>query len=425
MRRTNSSAYTGGTIRSSLPQTTSVGDLDPVDALLQSLVGDRPQELSRRAHGPLEPHAGHDPGVGILRGREHPPGGLAVGVPKDVAGEVPVRQEHPVGNRRVVAPEAERVDEHQATDTSRAGRRHLAGDHAAEGVAHERRPGEPERVEELVVAEDQIPHAVEVVDVVGALGAGPGMLRSVDREAPRQLVQERVPGEAPGTVEEDDGRSLALGQDAHVDLVLPDGDGPRGRSHQTAARAVGAGVASRRPRGHQWFSHPSSFQMPRRCGSDLAGQEADVLQGQLVGHRPDLHEQHQVPHAETLDDLLFEALADGGGTPGDDVAALREVPVAEVLGVLRPAHRVAYGGEQAPVVLVPRRREPRRRDVQALVVEVLDVPRVFHLGAGVRLGYRDQLEEAGPVRIGLTPVLRDDLPVARPSGSWPAGPPSS
>ena len=70
-----------------------------------------------------------------------------------------VSQQHPVGNGDVVPPEPERVDEHQAVDASRARGRHLAGDHAAEGVAHEDGPGEPERIQQLVVAEDQIPHA--------------------------------------------------------------------------------------------------------------------------------------------------------------------------------------------------------------------------------------------------------------------------
>src|SRR3984893_2782709 len=112
----------------------------------------------------------------------------------------------------------------------------------------------------------------------------------------------------------------------------------------------------------------------------FAGEEVHVLQGQLVGHGADLDEHHEVADAEALDHFFLEALADGGGAARDDVTLLDEVAVVQLLGILRPADGVARGGLEAAVVLIARRREPCGGDVEALVIEVLHVPRVQLLG---------------------------------------------
>src|SRR5260370_13831136 len=120
-------------------------------------------------------------------------------------------------------------------------------------------------------------------------------------------------------------------------------------------------------------------------GQHLAREEIDVLERQLVRHRADLHQHHQVADVETLDDLLDQTPLDGGRAARDHVALLHEVLVAPRLGIFGSAHRVAVGRQQAAVVLVARRREPLPRHVQALVVEVLDVLRVvvFRLRVGL------------------------------------------
>jgi hypothetical protein len=46
-------------------------------------------------------------------------------------------------------------------------------------------------------------------------------------------------------------------------------------------------------------------------------EQLDVLQRQLVAHRPDVQEHHQVSDAQ-LPDRLLELLAHGGRAPGDD-----------------------------------------------------------------------------------------------------------
>src|SRR5713101_8939912 len=63
-----------------------------------------------------------------------------------------------------------------------------------------------------------------MIDVVGRVGGGAGMLGGVDGEVLGERVQERVPLEAPGAVEEDEGGAAALGEDAHANAVLPDGE---------------------------------------------------------------------------------------------------------------------------------------------------------------------------------------------------------
>ena len=138
-------------------------------------------------------------------------------------------------------------------------------------------------------------------------------------------------------------------------------------------------------------------------------------------HRADLHQHHQVAHVEALDDFLDQALLHGGRAARDHVTLLHEVLVAERLGIFRAPHRVAVGREQAPVVLVTRRGEPLRRHVQALVVEVLDVLRVVGFRLRVRLGHRDELQEARAIRIALEPLLVHHVPVAVHHGGGGTG----
>ena len=128
----------------------------------------------------------------------------------------------------------------------------LARHHPAERVAHERHAVEPERFQQLVVAEDEVPDAVEVVDVLGRLRRRARMLGSVDGEVARQLVEERIPLEAPRAVKEDERGPAALRQHPDADLALPDLD--RLLAHARAAAtpaALGAAFRERSFSGHQ------------------------------------------------------------------------------------------------------------------------------------------------------------------------------
>ncbi len=133
-----------------------------------------------------------------------------------------------------------------------------------------------------------------------------------------------------------------------------------------------------------------------------------------MGHRADVQEHHQVADPQVLDGPL-ELVAHGRRAAAD-----HELVVDEVLErhLLEAGERLrgAGGGArpdavlEAPEVLVPGRRQVGRRDVQALVVEVLDVLGVVLLGLRVGLAHRDELEEAGPVRVRVEAALVDELP---------------
>src|SRR6266851_5811318 len=156
----------------------------------------------------------------------------------------------------------------RAAGAARVGRGHLAGDHGAEGVAHEGRALEAQLLQQLLVTEDQVPEAVQVIDVVGRAGARSGMLGGMNGEMLSERVEERIPVEAPGAVEEDEVGTGALGEDAHEDATLPDGEQARLRAVEAAHRAVTAGSERARSfSGHQWLTQPSSSQKPRRDGS--------------------------------------------------------------------------------------------------------------------------------------------------------------
>src|SRR5215467_9631255 len=63
--------------------------------------------------------------------------------------------------------------------------------------------------QQLVVAKDQIPEAVEPIDVVVRIRRRPRMLGRINREAPRQIVEKRIPPESPRAVEKDQRRPCA------------------------------------------------------------------------------------------------------------------------------------------------------------------------------------------------------------------------
>ena len=85
---------------------------------------------------------------------------------------------------------------------------------------------QPQVIEQLVVAEDEVPQAVDVLHRIGFPRRRPRVFRRVHREASGQRVQERTPRQAPGPMEEDHGGALALGVDPEGNPALPDRHGP-------------------------------------------------------------------------------------------------------------------------------------------------------------------------------------------------------
>src|SRR5262249_5238078 len=132
-------------------------------------------------------------------------------------------QLHPVHDRIGVTPEADRIDECQAAHAPRVRRRQLARDHAAERVSDDQRFFDLQSRQQLVVAEDQIPEAVEPIDVVVRLRRRPWMLRRINSEAPRQIVENRTPREPKRAVEKAQRRPGARRQHAHANTAVPDG----------------------------------------------------------------------------------------------------------------------------------------------------------------------------------------------------------
>src|SRR5215831_10822193 len=82
----------------------------------------------------------------------------------------------------------------------------IARNHAAERVPDDQRFFDLQSSQQLVVAEDQIPEAVEPVNIVVRLRRRPRMLGRINREAPRQIVEKRIPREPPRAVEKDQRR---------------------------------------------------------------------------------------------------------------------------------------------------------------------------------------------------------------------------
>jgi len=137
---------------------------DAVDALLQALVGNRPDELAGRPHRPGQPGPRERPFLGVLGHREHRAGGGAVGLVEHVGRHLGRPQQHPVHDRGGLEPEADGIEEREAADPRRTQRGHLARHHRPEGMADQHQPLELQRFQQLVVAEDEIPEGVDLLD---------------------------------------------------------------------------------------------------------------------------------------------------------------------------------------------------------------------------------------------------------------------
>jgi len=70
-----------------------------------------------------------------------------LGSAKSAGRSLILRHDHPVFDRQVVAPQAERVDQDQLSRAFRHCRGDLAGHHAAEGMAEQSRRFEPKQIQ--------------------------------------------------------------------------------------------------------------------------------------------------------------------------------------------------------------------------------------------------------------------------------------
>src|SRR5262249_27711405 len=139
------------------------------------------------------------------------------------------------------------------------------------------------------VGEGGVPEAVEVVDVVGRIRRRARMLGRVYGKGPRQLVEERIPVEAPGAVKEHERRAAALGEHPDADLALPDGD--RAFAHARAAARPGSLHRSaatstaivRLPARPALVPSPSISPRRRRTGKFLEGYSSAAIGLPITG----------------------------------------------------------------------------------------------------------------------------------------------
>src|SRR5437867_9051078 len=88
------------------------GRLDTVNAFVQALVGNRPDEFAGTGHRP--DHLDLSVDVGLA---ERHPGNRTVGFIEQILRQVGRgRDEHPVGNGRLLSPETDRAYQYQLTD---------------------------------------------------------------------------------------------------------------------------------------------------------------------------------------------------------------------------------------------------------------------------------------------------------------------
>src|SRR5204863_2540560 len=235
-----------------------------------------------------EPDTSRGRRVRWLRRPEHSLRGLARGIAEDPTAERVEVEHHPVDDRLGVTPEADRGDQGQAAGPPGICRGHFARDHCAERVTDERRVLESQRLQQLVVAEDEIPESVEVIDVVRRGGRRAGMLGSDHAEALGQLLEERVPGETPWAVKEHERGPASFRQHPDADAALP--DGVRFLSNHAGRAPTGAtprGRADSRSRsGHQWLTQPSSSQTPRRWGRTSRAKRSMFSRASSCGIEP-------------------------------------------------------------------------------------------------------------------------------------------
>ena len=175
---------------------------DAVETLVQTLVGNRPEEFGDGAQG--ADSLQRLPGLLFLgvQVRHGVPGHGGFRVAEEDSSKLGRGRREVVHPLIVVEPEARGGHQHELSSDSRAQRGHLRGDHRAEVVPDDVRRVEAQGVEQVVVVQGQVKDIVQVLDAVGL--AEPGLDRRVDREPLGQPVEEGRPSAvSEGAVEVD------------------------------------------------------------------------------------------------------------------------------------------------------------------------------------------------------------------------------
>ena len=196
----------------------------PMQAAAQSTFCDRPGELGRASDGPhpRRDHRGSD--VRIARQREHRLGGLAGRILEQKRGEFFRWGRHPVGNRELLSPQANGIEQNNLGRQVRKRRGKFRCDHSAEGLTDQHGLADAQRANGFLVHQHHVGQLVDRVDGVWVADARAGELRRVHRVVLRQIGKEGVPREPPGWMQIDQPRSLSGDFHPHLDAPAPHGD---------------------------------------------------------------------------------------------------------------------------------------------------------------------------------------------------------
>jgi len=161
----------------------------PVDAFLETLVRERPNEFPGACLRPDKAGLRLDAVLRIGGKHEEPLRRNPGGVGKERRAALVLREDHPVLDRHIVQPEAERVDQNELCHSPRHCGGDLASEHAAKRVADYGCRIKAQTVEQLTVIDDEVPQLVELMDRTWIPGRRSGVARHVDPISRRQVVE--------------------------------------------------------------------------------------------------------------------------------------------------------------------------------------------------------------------------------------------
>src|SRR5262245_32147068 len=186
---------------------------DAREALLEAVLGNREEELGGRSEAAHEA----DQQLDLLLGpvvlvadqagkSEHLLGGGTRLIVEEIRDQLVGHVAEEVDDGRLVAPQADRGGERETADLLRAQGRDLGRQPAAHRLAHDIRPLDLERLQDVEDVQEEIPLVVEQLEPGRAAEAG--KQRRIHSIAPRQHRQGAIPRRhAAGTVQEEEWRS--------------------------------------------------------------------------------------------------------------------------------------------------------------------------------------------------------------------------
>src|ERR1700733_6749977 len=126
--------------------------------------------------------------------------------------------------RRILPPQADRIEHNQLAHAMGLMSRKLARHHAAERRADDRHRFQSERVEDFLVDQQEIPQAFDRIDYITRRFAGAWMMRSINRVAFAKALDERIPDRPAGRVQIEKRRSAAGGFHLGFEVAMLDRD---------------------------------------------------------------------------------------------------------------------------------------------------------------------------------------------------------